>query len=234
MNNDKITMHLSSIQAFKITKTFNDSLKKINVLNDLSYNFGKDATYAITGISGSGKSTFLSILSGLESPDHGQVLYDNQNIFGLSDKQKNKILSQDIGLVFQFPYLIPELTVFENIIIKSLISGQEGREIDTKVDEYLEIFGISDKKNSLPKSLSGGQQQRVALARALISQPSFLIADEPTAHLDRQNAAQIIDLLLDCKKRWHMGIILSSHDPEIVERMDHIIELVNGNLNIIR
>lgn len=215
-----------------------DNMNKIfiqaNVLNqvlyDINFQFDQKFSYAICGISGTGKSTFLNIISGLEVPSSGKVFFNNIDINILNQKDKNKLHLESFGIIFQYPYLLPELSVIENIMLKGLISGFSKYDCINRAQELLDYFSLGNKATFLPKSLSGGEQQRVAIARALFLKPSFLIADEPTAHLDSKNKNEILNLFIKLKKDWSMSLIIASHDPEVFNLMDVKLELLSGKL----
>src|SRR5262249_16379625 len=137
---------------------------------------------------------------------------------------------KSIGLVFQYPYLIKELTVLENVMLKGLIAGKNNTECSQEAHILLEEVGLADKTYSYPGQLSGGQQQRLALARALMNRPHFLLADEPTGNLDMQTGKTIIDLIKKAQTQWSMGIIISSHDASVAQEMEKIFELKDGFL----
>ncbi len=213
-----------------IKKTFSSMHGDFQVLRGVDYSFESGATYAISGASGTGKSTLLHILAGLVRPSEGTVFINEQNIALFDEAQREKFLNKRIGLLFQMPYLIKELTVLENVMTKGLIAGQQ---IDACKQEALSLLnqmGLIDKIEEKPPVLSGGQQQRVALARALFGKPSFLLADEPTGNLDPKTGKTIVDLLVKSQKEWGMGIIVSTHDAYVAQRMEHQFELVGGTL----
>ena len=213
-------------------KNFIQGDKATHVLNGVSVEFEKGKTYAITGVSGSGKSTLLHILGGLDIPSSGSVLLNDLEIYSLKASVKEKLLNQRFGFVFQFHYLIKEFTVLENIIVVGLIKGQSRKICIAMADELLVEMGLQDKRNSYPGELSGGQQQRVAIARAVFNKPCFLLADEPTGNLDKQNAQTVVALILRAQIDWGMGVILCSHDPDVYSRMGRVYNLHDGILTI--
>ncbi len=224
-------MHVATLRSEGISKTFIQGEQKITVLDTIHSNFISGNTYAITGISGSGKSTFMHILAGLETPTSGLIYYNNICLQTATSSTLAGFLNKSIGLVFQAPHLIRELSVEENIMLPGLIKGLSHQECNTKVTELLEKVGLLHKRKSKPGELSGGQQQRVAIARALFNEPAFLIADEPTGNLDLATGQTIIDLLLSCHKQWGMGIIVSSHDDYVAQAMNEVYELREGTLH---
>jgi ABC-type lipoprotein export system ATPase subunit len=158
------------------------------------------------------------------------VLFNNVSLQTFSPPQMSHFLNTSIGLVFQSPHLLRELSVIENIILPGLINGQSKYNCEKRALELLKKVDVIQKKDSKIGELSGGQQQRVAIARALFNEPAFLIADEPTGNLDLATGKTIIDLLLACQQEWGMGIIISSHDEYVTEKMDEVYNLHEGKL----
>lgn len=218
------------LRAENITKRFALRRGSIDVLRGISYSFKSDHTYAVTGASGTGKSTLLHVLAGLAEPTQGTLYVNEQNVALFSREQRDHFLNRTVGLLFQMPYLIKELTVLENVMSKGLIAGVDIHACKQEALALLEQVGLADKVHEHPPVLSGGQQQRVALARALFGKPAFLLADEPTGNLDVKNGQLIIDLLLACKDAWGMGIIVSTHDPAVAQRMEVQLEMRDGLL----
>ena len=223
-------MNIASITIRDIKKSFQQGAARLEVLKGILATFERDRTYAITGVSGTGKSTLLHIIAGLDSVDEGAVLYDDRALTTLSDQQRSILLNKRIGLVFQLPYVLKELSVVENVMLPGLIAGVSKQECHKKAEELLKHVGLTDKITSAVTTLSGGQQQRVALARALFNEPDFLLADEPTGNLDIETGKAMVDLLLDCHKKWHMGIIISSHDQYVAQQMETVFKLEHGVL----
>ena len=205
-----------------ISKSFSDAIHKRTLFSNINYVFSQSVSYALCGDSGAGKSTFLHILAGIQSPDTGMVFFDGKLISDISDFH-----TRTIGLVFQQPYLIDELTVIENVMLKGFITDTDSYQ---QARDLLSWVGLAEYEHDFPRILSGGQRQRVALARALYSKPLFLLADEPTAGIDPKAASEIIDLIMKCKQEWGMGIIISSHDIQIAQKMDRCLQLTNGKL----
>jgi len=214
----------------QISKKFMQGAEEIIVFNNIDSYFIQNKNYAITGISGAGKSTFMHILAGLDAPSSGSVLFNNINVYQLPTSQLEHFLNKSIGLVFQSPHLLRELSVLENIILPGLINGQKKATCEVQAIKLLHKVELLHKKNSKIGELSGGQKQRVAIARALFNQPVFLIADEPTGNLDLKTGETIIDLLLSCQQEWGMGIIISSHDNYVIEKMHEIYNINEGKL----
>jgi len=223
MVNAQLSMH-------HVYKSYIQGIAKTEVLRGISACFVQGDTYALTGISGTGKSTFMHVLAGVEAPNHGAVLFGDQDINVIGLAERARLLSSFIGLLFQRPYLISELSVIENTIVPGLIVGKDKKWCLQQAEKLLSRFGLYDKMHAKPGTLSGGQQQRVALARALFNQPIFLLADEPTGSLDSKTARELTGFLLTCCEQWGMGIIVSTHDSYLTGAMGSIYEIREGML----
>src|SRR3990167_4954196 len=213
--NTKHTFILDSV-----SKAFTQGERTITVLDNLTYTFDAGRSYAITGASGSGKSTLMHILCGLDTPTDGLVYFDKLNINKFDVRQRSFFLNKNVGLVFQEPLLLTELSVIENVMLKGLIIGYEYAQAHAHALKLLEKVGLADKAHMHPRSLSGGQQQRVAILRALFNKPPFLLADEPTGNLDDIAGRVIVDLLCEYQREWGMGLIIASHDAQVAQAMD--------------
>jgi lipoprotein-releasing system ATP-binding protein len=218
------------LETKQLKKSFGHGSNKIEVLHGISVTFKQSNTYAITGISGSGKSTFMHLLAGLDSPTHGTVAFNHKNLQTLSITEKEDFLNRSIGLVFQQPYLMYELSVLENVMLKGLIAGDNSTQAKERARNLLARVGLEHKAHQHPASLSGGQQQRISLVRALFNKPAFLLADEPTGSLDHETGKLIVDLLLQVQKEWSMGLIISSHDPYVAQMMKTVLHMQDGLL----
>jgi lipoprotein-releasing system ATP-binding protein len=203
---------------------------RVEILKKTTVSFQEGMSYAIVGASGVGKSTLMHILSGLESPNAGDVLFNSHIISKFNTHEKFIFLNQSIGLVFQQPYLIRELSVLENVMVPGLLRGQSSAECKDRAQELLVQVDLESKWMSKVSTLSGGQQQRVALARALFNRPQFLLADEPTGSLDVNTGKLIVELLGRFQKEYGMGIIVSTHDMQVAAAMDQMYCLQGGNL----
>lgn len=223
---------MSKLELKNISKKFPGE-KNTEIFHNANFIFEPNKTYAITGVSGIGKSTLLHMLAGLESSSSGDILFDNKNIFQFSKKEKENYLSQNLGLVFQEPNLIQELNVFENIILKGLISGKSFDVCEKLADELLKKLNLQDKKYDLPMTLSGGQQQRVSVLRAIFNKPNFILADEPTGNLDKSNAQDIVELLLNLNRDFKIGVILTTHDFNVANQMDYVLKLEDLSLKVL-
>lgn len=220
--------HEAMLVAAGIKKTFKQAQQEVPVLHGVDVSFCAGKSYALVGASGSGKSTLLHILGGLDTPTDGLVTYQGNNIHIQDPAFRAHFLQCEVGFMFQYPYLMSELSVLENIALPALIKGDSRANALERAEYLLILVGLGAQRLLDPKALSGGQQQRVALARALCNKPRFLLADEPTGSLDRNTGQQIIDLLIACQKEWGMGLILSTHDMQLAGCMQHIITISDG------
>ena len=222
----------STLQLVTVSKQFISAQTIVTVIRDLSITFHQGATYAIMGISGSGKSTLMHLLAGIERPNEGYVMFDNKRLDTLTASEQAHFLNQSIGLLFQKPYVIRELSVIENVMLPAQIAGVSAEVARKQALMLLESVGLADKQNMPPATLSGGQQQRIALARALCNKPAFLLADEPTGSLDEHTALAITELLCACQREWGMGLIVSTHDKRVAGAMQTILQLHEGTLEL--
>jgi len=221
---------MAQLAVCELKKFFQKQVPHEFVLKNVSVSFDSGKTYAITGVSGTGKSTFLHLLAGLDQPSAGKVLFDGKDLAMFTKKERKQFLQKSIGLVFQFPHLIKELSVLENVMLPAIVAGQKESVARKKALELLKQVGILEKQNERPAALSGGQQQRAAIARAIINEPAFLLADEPTGNVDVITGKKIVDLLLLCHKTWGMGLIIASHDDYVAKSMQHRFVLKDGKM----
>jgi lipoprotein-releasing system ATP-binding protein len=217
-----------SLQAKNILKVFRQGEKDLEVLRGITQEFRRGNSYGIVGVSGSGKSTFMHILGGLDHPTSGDVTLFGQSLF--KNSQRNTVLNQHLGFVFQFHYLIKELSVLENVMLPGLIAGMPRSAAQSRAHELLAFLSMTEKANEYPVVLSGGEQQRVSIVRAMFNRPAFLIADEPTGNLDEGNVQQALKLLLDGCNAWNMGLIVCSHDRHVYEKMNTVFRMQHGIL----
>ena len=219
-----------AIEGKNIIKDFQLGDTKTRVLKNISLKVIQGEFVSIMGQSGSGKSTLLYILGGLDVPTSGSVFMNGMDISKFNDEKMSRIRRQNIGFVFQFYNLIPNLNVEENIMLPLLLDGKKMRDYKKPLKDILEIVGLSDKRGHTPRELSGGQQQRVAIARALIGNPEILFADEPTGNLDSHTGAEIMSLLQRINKERGQTIIMVTHSPEAAKSSSRVITVSDGLL----
>ena len=200
----------------------------IKVLNNISFSVDSDEAVSIVGPSGSGKTSIIMLAAGLEKSTEGSIKIHDQEITDLKENKLSQIRRQNIGIVFQSFYLIPNLTAIENVLLS--LEANQKYNLDSEAEAMLEEFGLSHRINHLPSELSGGEQQRVAIARALINKPKIILADEPTGNLDSDNSQAMMKLLFDYSKRSNTSLVLVTHDISLAQRCDRIIELKDGNI----
>lgn len=200
----------------------------IKALNDVDFRVKPQEFVAIIGKSGSGKSTLMHMIGGLDVPTGGEVIVAGKNLAGLSKEQLAIFRRRRVGFVFQSYNLVPDLNVYENVVLPIEL---DGKRIDQKfVDGILTLLQLTDKKKALPSALSGGQQQRVAIARAIAAKPQILLCDEPTGNLDTATSHDVMGLLKIVAKQFHQTIILITHDNDIAQMADRIVRIEDGKI----
>lgn len=219
-------MTILNVQA--INKSFSQGPKTIHILKDLSLKVEKGQSIAVLGKSGSGKSTFLSLMSGLDRADSGEILFDGTDLCGLNEQQLTQLRARRIGIIFQQFHLLSHLTTLENVALPLEIA--QDPEAFSKAQKALEQVGLGDRLSHLPGKLSGGEKQRVAIARAMVIAPELLLADEPSGSLDETTGAQVMELIFDLVKNKRMSMILVTHSEELAKRCDYIYRLDHGQL----
>lgn len=219
------------LKAIKIGKSYHDGTRhELQVLTDVNLCIDKAEMIAIIGSSGSGKTTLLNILGGLDKPTRGQVLLNDQDVHRLSEKQRCTVRNEHFGFIYQFHHLLPEFTAMENVAMPLLIRGDKVEAVSQRAEKILTDVGLNQRLRHKPAELSGGERQRAAIARALIHQPDCIFADEPTGNLDRKNAEQAINLIVELNREYHTSLVIVTHDIKIAERMDTIYTLEDGVL----
>ena len=203
------------LSANNIYKTFSNGKNTLSVLNDLSIEILENDFITIMGPSGIGKSTFLNILSTLDRPDSGLILFDGKNLSTMDSNELSSIRLHLIGFIFQFHHLIPEFNILDNVTLPNLIANQKPNFIKAK--ELLDYVGIVEKINNYPSQLSGGEKARVAVARSLMNNPKIIFADEPTGNLDLENAEILMNLFKKVKKDFFQSIVIATHNPEVAK-----------------
>lgn len=219
---------MSIVKTVNLTKTY-DSGVKVRALSEVNFELEKGALIAIIGDSGSGKSTLLHLLAGVDKPTSGEIYIQDMDITKLGKEELTIFRRRNIGVIYQFFNLIPNISVRKNILLPLLLDNK--REDNKYFDEIIRTLGIEEKLDCFPKQLSGGEQQRVAIARSLITKPAIILADEPTGNLDRKNSEEISSLFRLVNKRFKSTIIIITHDEKVANSCDRVYKMVDGKLN---
>ncbi|WED24193.1 ABC transporter ATP-binding protein [Vibrio sp. JC009] len=220
-----------AIKITQLCKTYNqDSDFPVHAVQGLDLTIEQGEFVAIMGPSGSGKTTLLNMLGGIDMPTSGEVSIEGCNICNLNEKDKIAFRRDNIGFIFQDYSLLPVLTALENVEFVMQLQGRGDRECRERAESLLSQVGLSDQKNKIPAKLSGGQQQRVAVARALAPRPRFVMADEPTANLDAQSTAELLDIMQNLNEKEGITFIFSTHDPRVITRARRVIVFEDGKL----
>ena len=214
-----------------VCKNYYDGQLNVQVLDNLTLQVEKGRSIGIVGASGSGKSTLLHILGGLDKPTSGRVSLMGQDLSELSQKQLSRLRNQHLGFVYQFHHLLPEFSAFENVMMPLLIGKRPKEQARERALLMLEKVGLKDRVLHRPGELSGGERQRAAIARALVTDPACLLADEPTGNLDRKNALNILDMMMELKQELGTALVVVTHDDEMAARFDRVLNMTDGALS---
>lgn len=219
---------MAILQVEALTKIYGGGETAVTALDHVSFSVEKGEFIAIVGASGSGKSTLMNLIGGIDKPTSGCVLIDDQAIYDMNESERAIFRRRNIGMVFQFYNLVPTLTAAENIMLPYLLDKREPEK--AKLNEILEMCGLTERANHLPSALSGGQQQRVSLGRALINDPAFILADEPTGNLDSRASRDVMALLQMANRRYKQTLLLITHDEKIALMADRVLTIGDGRL----
>ena len=211
-----------------LSKIYGDKEAKVEALKDVSFSMEKGEFSAVLGESGSGKSTPLNCIGGLEIPTSGRVLLDGEDLFSMKENSRTIFRRQNIGFIFQSFQLISELNVEQNIQFPILLDHRKPDR--DQVEEILEVLGLTERRHHLPGQLSGGQQQRVAIGRALITRPMLILADEPTGNLDSKNSRDVMELLTKASRHYQQSILMITHNEHLTSYVDRIFHMKDGRL----
>lgn len=214
-----------------VCKNYYDGQLNVQVLDNLTLQVDKGRSIGIVGASGSGKSTLLHILGGLDKPTSGRVSLMGQDLSELSQKQLSRLRNQHLGFVYQFHHLLPEFSALENVMMPLLIGKRPKEQARERALLMLEKVGLKDRVLHRPGELSGGERQRAAIARALVTDPACLLADEPTGNLDRKNALNILDMMMELKQELGTALVVVTHDDEMAARFDRVLNMTDGALS---
>lgn len=219
---------MNVLKTINLTKIY-DSGVTVKALSDVNFELQKGDLVAIVGDSGSGKSTLLHLLAGVDKPTSGDIYIQDKMITKLSKEALTVFRRRNIGVIYQFFNLIPNISVRKNILLPLLL---DSKKVDEKYfSTIISTLGIEEKLDRYPKQLSGGEQQRVAIARSLITRPAIILADEPTGNLDRKNSEEIISLFRLVNKRLMSTIVIITHDEKIANKCDKVYKMIDGRLN---
>ena len=216
------------LKVENLTKIYGKGTTKVVALDDVSFSVEKGEFVAIVGASGSGKSTLLHLIGGVDRPTSGKVYIDGKDIYKLNDDKLAIFRRRQVGLIYQFYNLIPILNVEENITLPLDLDNRKPNK--DYLNSLIKLLGLENRKNHLPNELSGGQQQRTSIGRAMITNPTIILADEPTGNLDSKSSDEIVELLKKSNKEYKQTIIMITHNMEIAKCADRIIKIEDGKI----
>ena len=216
------------LRVHDLVHSFTEGDEQVHALRGVSFEAKGGEVTAVVGPSGCGKSTLLYLLGLLDRPDKGEIFLENESVAKASDEVRTALRNKKVGFIFQFHFLIKELTACENVSMPLLKAGVEKAKASEKARAILVKLGLEDKINRFANKLSGGEQQRVAIARALVNSPTLLLADEPTGNLDSTNSQKVFDLLLQFAQEEGIAVLLVTHNPELAQRCDRTLRMKDG------
>lgn len=219
---------MKKLRVEKLKKIYGKGEGEVHALSDINIEIEPQRFTAIVGQSGSGKSTFLHCIAGLDNPTSGKIYLGNLDIYTLNDDQLSKLRREEFGFIFQSYNLIPVINVYDNIILPVLLDGK--KEDKDYINQLIKKLGIESQTKKFPNELSGGQQQRVAIARALANKPSLIFADEPTGNLDNKTTKEVMDILKLCVTEFNQTLVMITHSDEIAKTADTIITISDGKI----
>ena len=223
-------MNNSAVELEHVTRTYKRDAFEVKALDDVSLKIPDQGFVAIMGPSGSGKTTLLNLIAGIDHATSGEVAVGNEQITAMTDRELAAWRARHIGLVFQFYNLIPVLTAFQNVELPLLLTKLSKSQRKQHVETALSVVGLADRMHHYPRQLSGGQEQRVTIARAIVSDPTFLLCDEPTGDLDRKSATEIMQLIEELVAKHGKTVLMVTHDPVVADRAHTTLHLEKGVL----
>jgi len=222
-------MNSNILEIKKINKNFKHRDKLIEIFKNVSLNIKKGDLVALVGPSGSGKSTLLNMISLIDTPTSGQIIFNNKDMKNLSEENKTDVRKKNISMIFQDNNLLTDFTALENVLLPLIIREEKIKPSQKKAQKILTDFNLKNRQNHYPDELSGGEQQRVAIARVLISETDLILADEPTGNLDHNTSQEIFSYFLKLKK-LNKTIIFATHNRELANKADYKLSILNGNI----
>ncbi len=219
------------LECRAITRYYDDGVSRTEVLKGLDLEVMPGSTLAIVGVSGSGKSTLLHLLGGLDTPNEGDITIQGQRIDTMSETERSRFRNRHIGFIYQFHHLLGDFNVLENVVMPLLLRGQSFAKVESLGAQLLAKTGLKERAKHKPYQLSGGERQRVAICRAMITQPSIILADEPTGQLDRNSAEAVTTELLNLSADNRTALIFATHDQDLVSRLPEVYRIDGGLLN---
>ena len=219
------------IECRSVSFSYNEGNNQTSVLKNLNFEIKSGETTAIIGQSGCGKSTLLNLMAGLDTPTDGDVLIANTNISKISEKDRTVLRAKNLGFVYQFHHLLNDFSSLYNVALPLLIMGVDKGGALLKSKKILTKVGLENRLNHKPSELSGGERQRVAIARAMITEPTCLLADEPTGNLDAANAKDVLELIIELNTDKTTALLIVTHDLSIANKMSRKLTLTNGEIN---
>lgn len=217
------------LNVYNLCKTYQSGTTEVKALDDVSFSVEKGEFISVIGPSGSGKSTLLHVLAGIDRPTSGKVYVDGEDIYTKNEKELAYYRRRKAGLIYQFYNLVPTLTVEENITLPCRLDKKKVNQ--ETLDQLLDVLGMTERRTHLPSQLSGGQQQRCAIGRVLFTNPSLMLADEPTGNLDSKSASEVMELLWSANKQYGQTLIMITHNVELAEQADRMLIIKDGKLS---